>query len=38
VARIVQLLQERPELIATVADLFETLDVWPQTESDERAP
>jgi transcriptional regulator with XRE-family HTH domain len=38
VARIVQLLQERPELVATVTDLFETLEVWPETEPGERAP
>ena len=38
VHRIVQLLQKRPELIETVTDLFETLDVWPATGPDEIAP
>lgn len=32
VDRVVQVLQERPELAATVKDLFETLEVWPSTE------
>ena len=33
VAQIVQVLHKRPELVATVIDLFETLDVWPPSES-----